>query len=200
MTARGKPQMLDRGKIVARFLEACASGEKVSHRVSLRALAVVMRSHDALREVVKLAQLHPAAQSKFLEQWVKVAAWQGIRDGVADDDLWFASLRKLLPTYDGPAMQLYRGQRINEASGMSWTRSLYIAEMFAMYGTAVPREIKYAKPRDGQVVSATLREEIICAPCLLPVCPDKLTLGFHKEGEYIVDPRNVKAINLKEAA
>jgi hypothetical protein len=170
-------------KIIARFLEACATGEKLSHRMNLRACGFAMRSADVMREVIKL-DVHPAARSQFLEQWTKVAIWQEYRDRLGDDDLWFATLRKLLPPYEGPPMQLYRGQRINEPLGVSWTRSLYIAEMFAMYGTAVAREIKYAKPRDGKVLSAVMHSEIICAPCLLG----------HEEGEFIVDPRNVSAI------
>jgi hypothetical protein len=81
-------------------------------------------------------------------------------------------------------MQLYRGQRIGEPLGMSWTRSLHIAEKFAMYGTAADTEIKWTKLRDdGAVVLATMQSEIICAPCLLG----------HREGEFIVDPRNVRA-------
>jgi hypothetical protein len=119
--------MIDNDKIIVRFLEACVTGENLPHRVSLRALGHAMRERDPLREVVKLDKVHPAAQSKFLEQWTKVAVWQSIREGVADDELWFAALRKLLPPYDGPPMQLYRGQRINEALGMSWTRSYLIA-------------------------------------------------------------------------
>jgi hypothetical protein len=171
------------GKIIARFLEACATGEKLPHRVTLRALGHVIRAREPLREVVKLDKVHPAAQLKFLEQWTKVAVWQSLRDGVADDDLWFAALRKLLPPYDGLEMQLYRGQKIGERLGMSWTRSLHIAEKFAQYGTAVYSEIKWAKPKNGHVVSATMHSEIICAPCLLG----------HREGEFIVDPRNVSA-------
>lgn len=176
-------------KIIARFLEACATGEKVSRRVTLFALGHATREREALREVVKL-DVHPAAQSKFLEQWTKVAAWQGIREEVGDDDLWFAALQKLLPRYDGPAMQLYRGQKQNEALGMSWTRSLHIAEKFALYGTAVDREIKWAKPRDGHVVFAEMHSEIICAPCLLG----------HAEGEFIVDPRKVSVTEWRRAA
>jgi hypothetical protein len=86
--------------------------------------------------------------------------------------------------------KLYRGQRINETLGMSWTRSLHIAEKFALYGTAVDREIKWAKPRDGQVIVADMHSEIICAPCLLG----------HAEGEFIVDPRNVSVTEWREVA
>lgn len=169
-------------KLIPRFLEACATGEKLSRRVTLFALGHAMREREALREVVKL-DVHPAARLKFLEQWTKVAAWQGIREEVGDDDLWFAALRKLLPPYSGAERELFRGQRVNEALGMSWTHSPHIAEQFALYGTAVDREMKYAKPRDGQVMSATLHKEIICAPSLLG----------HREGEFIVDPRGVHA-------
>jgi hypothetical protein len=190
--ATRKGQMIDSDKIIARFLEACATGEKVSHRVSLRALGHVMRQREPLREVIKLGAVHPKARSKFLEQWTKVAVWQSIRDDLGDDDLWFAALCLLLPAYDGPAMQLYRGQRINEALGMSWTRSYLIAEKFAVWGTAYEPEIKRAKisgakPRDGQVMSAVMQSEIVCAPCLLG----------HMEGGFIVDPRNVLAIAIK---
>ena len=66
---------------------------------------------------------------------------------------------------------------------MSWTRNWNIAEKFALYGTAVDREIKFAKPRDGKVMFAGMHSEIICAPCQLG----------HMEGEFIVDPRNVPA-------
>lgn len=187
--------MADDSKIVARFLEALATGEKLTHRVTIRACGAVMWEPDLLREVVKL-DVHPMAQAKFLEQWTKVALWQKIRASVGDDDLWFASLRKLLPPYDGPEVQLLRGQRINEAVGMSWTRSWNIAQMFARYGTAVDHEMRYTKPRDGEVIEATLHKEIICAPCLLPIRPHDKAFGYHKEGEYIVDPRTVKATSI----
>jgi hypothetical protein len=85
-------------KLVSRFLEACATGEKISHRMGLRACGLAMRDPDALS---KLGVVHPLAQSRFLEQWTKVAVWQSFRDGIGDDDLWFAALRKLLPAYDG---------------------------------------------------------------------------------------------------
>jgi hypothetical protein len=177
------PERLALDKIITRFLEACATGEKVSHRVSLSTCAVVMRNRDAL---LMLGTVHPVAQAKFLEQWAK-AGWHVVRADLGDDDLWFAALRKLLPTYHGPAMQLYRGQRVNQALGMSWTRSYSIAEKFALYGTAYEPEIrrieKWGKPRAGQVLSAVMHSEIICAPCLLG----------HAEGEFIVDPREVSA-------
>jgi hypothetical protein len=112
--------------------------------------------------------------------------WQRIRAETADDELWFAVLRKLLPTYAGSPIMLYRGQSQSEPLGMSWTRNDEIAENFAKYRTAVPTEIKRLSadpPLPGLVYYAKLSTEIICAPCLLG----------HKEGEYIVDPRNIEA-------
>ena len=174
---------MDDQKLTGRFLEACVTGDKVSHRMHLRACGLVMRNADLLREVIKL-DVHPAAKSKFLKQWVKVMVWQECRERIADDDLWFAALRKLLPAYDGPAVQLFRGQKFGEPPGMSWTRSWRIADSFAKYGTAYEPHIKrmdYQLQRSGIVVFAEMQSEIICAPCLLG----------HHEGEFIVDPRTV---------
>jgi hypothetical protein len=76
-----------------------------------------------------------------------------IRNKVADDDLFFAALRRLLPAYDGPPRTLFRGQRVSQPIGMSWTRSFNIAEAFAIYGTAAPRE--QGEPRkDGVLLMA----------------------------------------------
>ena len=49
-------------------------------------------------------------------------------------DLFYAALRILLPSYDGPDRQLFRGQLASEPVGLSWTRSHHIAVKFALYG------------------------------------------------------------------
>ena len=67
---------------------------------------------------------------------------------------------------------------------MSWTRSLHIAEKFALYGAANPAAVRrrYRAGGEGIVYKIEADREIICAPCLLGAM----------EGEYILDPRGIK--------
>ena len=113
-----------------------------------------------------------------------------MRDWTSDDDLFFAAMRILLPPYDGPDMNLFRGQRAGDIIGMSWTRSAHIAVKFALHGTnnVHPNNLVTAyrdgmpPRRDGIVPCADVdASRIICAPCLLG----------HQEGEFIVDPRGL---------
>ena len=182
--------MTDSERAIERFLEACTTGE-TSRRASLRTLGIVTRSPETLRKIAALPHVHPNTQAKFLNEWTKVCAWQEIRAGIGHDDLWFAALRKLMPPFDGLDLikidgrpeVLYRGQRKGEPLGMSWTRSLRIAESFALYGDGIPK--RGQEPRaNGVVYNANASEQaIICAPCLLG----------HLEGEYIIDPRRISA-------
>ena len=160
-----------------RFIEACITGDKVARCMSLRSQGVVMRDRATIHRIAALDQVHPLAQHRFLANWTRMSVWQRIRAKIADDDLFFAALRKLLPGTDplSPAIMLYRGQPKNELLGMSWTLSPGVAELFSHW-QSLPE-------RGGVIFYARLSEEIICAPC---------ELGHH-EGEYIVDPRGVVA-------
>jgi len=167
---------------VEKFLEACDTSRDVSRRLSCRGIGRIRRElPDALRAVVQLGAVHPAAQMEFLDTWTRVPVWEDFRAKAGDDDLWFAALRLLLPPHrDNGPMTLYRGQCRDYPPGMSWTRSPHIAEGFARYGTAVRARQRRART-DGVVLEAECDSEIICAPCLLG----------HREGEYIIDPRGV---------
>jgi hypothetical protein len=143
----------------------------------LDALRATMRNPVVLHRIAAVDQVHPLAQRRFTAIWDRVN-WGRIRASVADDDLWFAALRKLLPEYGGGIgpLVLYRGQPQNDQLGMSWTDTLHVAENFAQ---ATVRSLP------GVIFSAELSApEIICAPCLL---------GHDYEGEYIVDPRGISA-------
>jgi hypothetical protein len=109
-----------------------------------------------------------------------------VRAWVGNDDLFFAAMRVLLPSYDGPAVELFRGQLATEPVGVSWSRTFHIAVKFALYGVAKALYLRKARipPRkDGVILRAQVeREAIICAPCLLG----------HKQGEYVVDPRGLR--------
>jgi hypothetical protein len=182
---------------LARFEDSCRTGRAATRRLSclgLSKLGVLTGDdglwRDALRSVIALGVVHPDAQAAFLTTWTKVAVWSKVRARTGDDGLFFAAMRLLLPPYEGGPIRLFRGQAANDAVGMSWTRSEHIAETFALYGTAVPSEIRHAPARPGAVLLvATLRSEIICAPCLLG----------HREGEYIIDPRGVAPDRLRLA-
>ena len=89
-------------------------------------------------------------------------------------------------------MDLFRGQVAGDVIGMSWSRSPSIATKFALYGMRQRRRQSAAhllsRPAlphraDGVLLRADVNAtEILCAPCLLG----------HKEGEFIVDPRDLK--------
>jgi hypothetical protein len=167
-----------------RFIDACITGDKVARHMSLRGTHTAMRDMATLRRIVELNQVHPLAQRRFLANWARRSVWQRIRAKIADDDLWFAALRKLLPEYAGGLdhallfhlhrypLTLYRGQPQHEPLGMSWSHSPDIAEFFSQWQTGQGGVIFCAK------VSAA---EIICSPL------------DYNEGEYVVDPRGIGA-------
>ena len=139
---------------------------------------------EAMRRVVEAGVAHPETQERFLGLWTRVG-WGDTRQLVGDDDLWLAALRILLPRYDGPDAELYRGQRAGDAVGASWTRSYHTALKFALHGDANVDPLRLHKAHHAARAGGTIlrthadRSAIICAPCLLG----------HKEGEYILDPR-----------
>ena len=123
---------------------------------------------------------------------------------INDDALLFAGLWRLLPPYDGPPIDLWRGQLCDERVGASWTSSLLVARKFALYGTRLlelcDERGDFSEPvlaadvarrgltaRANAMVLAARQvtaEHIICAPCLL---------GYDYEDEYVVDPRGLPA-------
>jgi hypothetical protein len=66
-----------------------------------------------MRRVAGL-KAHPRAQERFLNASCRVPMCSTVCRWVGDDALFFAGLRVLLPTYDGPAIDLYRGQLAHE--------------------------------------------------------------------------------------
>lgn len=181
-TPKSKALQLDR------FAETIATGKASSRRLSPAGLGRIYGHWpEAMRRVVEISTAHPEAQRHFLATWTRVG-WQDVRQWVGDDDLFYAALRMLLPSYDGPDRQLFGGQLASEPVGLSWTRSHNIAVKFALYGieNVDPNNLIKARiaPRSAGVVLCAHVDSsaIICAPCLLG----------HKEGEYVVDPRRLK--------
>ena len=156
-----------------------------------------------VRVVALPDDVHPDARADFLRYWTRLG-WKLRSYDITEDALLFAGLRRLLPPYDGPPIDLSRGQLRSEAVGASWTSNLLVARKFALYGTrllelcdqrgefsesvlAADIERKGLEPRaDAVVLTApqVTAKHIICAPCLH---------GYDYEDEYVVDPRSLPA-------
>ena len=137
----------DHRTILDRLMRACTTGKPCATRrvaaISPGGLGLLTRHklwQEAAERIAGLDAIHPAAQSRFLETWCRVP----FRHHVADDDLWFAMARKVMPPYTGPAVKLFRGQVADAKPGMSWTRSPHIALKFALFGTENIDPVKLA--------------------------------------------------------
>jgi hypothetical protein len=160
---------------------------KPVRRVTFPQVVQIVRSRDTLQSVVCGPAIHPSARMQILKAWHRTG-WSPAREHIGDDDLWFAALRKLLPSYSGgDALHIFRGQIGHEPVGMSWTISPVVAERFAFYGTSHKATIERMQPRPGGVVlDAMVRAEIICAAYTVPG-------GYYGEGEVVIDPRGIQA-------
>ncbi|OSJ36479.1 hypothetical protein BSZ19_04040 [Bradyrhizobium japonicum] len=186
--------------IIDRLIEACLTGKecRTSDHGPRRWAAIspgglgLLARHSlwryAAERIAELSAVHPRAQYRFLDVWMRVG-WM-LRRLVADDDVFFPMLRKLLPAYTGGPMTLYRGQAEGGAVEPSWTRAPHIALKFALWGDAnvnPHRLVLKGTPAGGRNDAVVLKavvaaNRIISAPCLLGM----------PEGEYIVDPRHIE--------
>lgn len=186
-------------RVIDRLIDACITGEecRVTYQrgrrtpaISCVGLGVLSREkllHAGAQEIVRLDAVHPDAQHRFLDVWMRVGSM--LRGYINDDDLFFELLRKVLPPYRGADAVLYRGQIDGRRLEPSWTRSPHIALKFAMFGTAninlrlATKGLPSGGRDDGVVLKGVVpAANIICAPCLLG----------QPEGEYIIDPRAVE--------
>ena len=186
--------------MITRALTAVATGQEV--RQCFAALSRSQCWRDFFVHVAALPSVHPAAQADFLTLWTRIG-WLLRTYQIKDDAVLLNGLWKLLPPYDGPPLDLWRGQLRDEPVGMSWTSSLLVARKFALYDTsllelcdergnfseailAADVARRGLTARTGAVVLAALQvsaAHIICAPCLH---------GYDYEDEYIVDPRGIQ--------
>jgi hypothetical protein len=178
-----------------RFVEAVVSGKDARRRLTpggLGQLTLHKLWPQAMRQVVELGTAHPEAQRWFLNSWTRVPASTTFRRLVGDDDLLIAALRVLLPSYDGPPIELWRGQLANEPIGVSWARQHHIALKFSLYGienvdSLNSHRARIPARRDAIVLHVVADPlSIISAPCLRGA----------KEGEYILDPRNIAPLHV----
>lgn len=140
----------------------------------------------AFLKLGRLPVIDPRIRSHFAHTFVTNG--DDIRERLNDDRLLIETFRRLLPTYEGGPLRLYRGDsaanRRNRTYGASWSASREIAEQFAEHGR------RYYD--GGSVVVSTLAppEAIIFAPALM---------GAHygdAEEEYVLDRRQLGRVKL----
>jgi hypothetical protein len=178
--------------VVDRLLSDCKSGTCSADemRQDLICLARNRLLADAMRRVTELGRVHQLFKEQFLRAWV----WSkgaDLRTSVGNDDLFFESLRRLLPPYLGPALILYRGRIKGENVGISWTDCRRFAKKFALFGTQAMGDVCQAlagglPPRkDAVILKAHAHQEEILY---------RQSWNFEVEREYIVDPRHLNYI------
>jgi hypothetical protein len=185
--------------LIARALTAVATGQEV--RQCFAPLNHAQCWREFFVGAAALPNVHPTAQADFLTYWAQLG-WKLRKLDINDDDVLLAGLWKLLPPYQGPAIDLWRGQLRDEPVGISWTSSLIVARKFALYDThflelcdergdfsetVLAAEVarRGLAARTGAVVLAARQvsaAHIICTPYLH---------GHDYEDEYIVDPRGL---------
>jgi hypothetical protein len=130
----------------------------------------------------------PSARVKtaFHSAWVTQGLWW--RDNLNDDDLLLDVMRKFMPGYTGPPLELFRGERwSNHESGkygLSWTTERSIAEMFA-------RGLN-----DCEVTGGVLLRTIAGPDAIIAVPNDHSQ--YLGESEYVVDRRELHDVEVLE--
>jgi hypothetical protein len=196
-------QMKEKQSIIMNLMAACTTGEPclVSPGPRCQRVPAISRDglglltahnlwHGAAERIARLDAVHSDAQNRFLDVWMRVGG--AFRGFIEDDELFFAFLRRVLPSYGGKEMILYRGQIDGQPPGPSWSRSPHIALKFAQFGCDNVDPIKLAirgVPKNKAALEgATVLKapvpaaQIVSAPCL----------HGKAEGEYIIDPRRIE--------
>ena len=107
---------------ISHFIDACRTGKSVKRRLGIAALGTFSREgmwpQVAETVVAEVDTVHPDAQMQFLKVWTRVRLTP-VREYVADDDLFFAMIRRLLPPYGG---ELYDGELYDGGCAMASCR------------------------------------------------------------------------------
>ena len=140
----------------------------------------------AFRRIAREEPVSDRARSLFLKVFLDMG--DHIRQETDDDLTYLKGLRALLPSYDGPPVPLYRGERATNRRyrtyGPSWSADRDVARSFAITASA--------QSRGGGVLFAAVVEPaaIIAAPAILD--------DRYGEQEYIVDRRFLSMVLVEE--
>ena len=143
---------------------------------------------DAMRALRRAgARASPRMQREFLE--IYSVHGIGVNRGLLSVADAVGALRLLLPPYEGPSMDLYRGDAAwtyrNHKYGLNWTPDREVAE-----GRAY---IWQLHPGGAVLLQADApKGAIISAPCLLEDAPALAKV----EAEYIVDHRKLRNVRV----
>lgn len=159
-----------------RFLPLLASAERPKHRAEWQAFVAEMTARPP-------ASLEEA--ERFHDHWHVCHHY--LRELVDDEPAVLSMLRVWLPPYTGPDLALYRGENIDRLEagriGISWTRNLKTARMFAGGLNAMGK--------GGALLQALVpASEIIAGP--------SGHSGHIQEGEFTVDPRGLGGVQVLE--
>ena len=169
------------------FVRAITSGDKGVINV---ALWEARQNASTLKAVFEALAIAPspslAVKQAFQSAWVT----QGLRlrEAFAIDPILPGLLANLLPGYDGPAVEIYRGERTSNyqlgAYGPSWSSKKSVAECFA-------RGLNKCPKTGGVVLRTVAQPSAILAD---------LTIASHRsdEAEYVVDRRGLENVEAVE--
>ncbi len=149
--------------------------------------------------------LNATMRVEFFRVWTKS---KSLRLRVGEDKTVIAVLRALLPPYNGPPLQLYRGTSANEWQerryGMSWTVDREIAEGFArrpgydvLLATLAPSSaiicaVEYEPPfTDEELEELAMRKGYP-----LSLVKKLQRHEFHEETEYLVDGNSLTEVEV----
>jgi hypothetical protein len=139
----------------------------------------------AFKAIVRASDVPDDFRRAFLAYWISFG--EGMRSDSDSDLVLMSALWKLLPTYSGPALTLFRGDsaynRKRRTYGLSWTSSEEVARDFAQ---GIWRTFK-----GGSVVLKCTAPPgaIICMPAL--DVDDR-----YGETEYLVDRRKIMCVEV----
>jgi hypothetical protein len=185
-----KSEQGDRQRAADDFAAAVASGDVDAFDDAVAVLGVTVDAWGlALRRASKVSDISPDIQSAFLEVWVQ---HKGLGRSTHDRGVLRDALKKLMPPLASPPtapVQLYRGatirERVMRRYGFSWSTDKNIARGFAA-----------RVPRDKVPASEGVLLSVIAEPAAILYA--RSPAGWYDEGEFIVDPFELRGVKLIE--
>ena len=186
LRARIQAQSKARRDAASMFAAAIAAEDVDGVAEGLDQLAATGAHLAAFRLIAKVGPISDEWRRSLLSLWT--GSGDGLRSAVNDDLVLLPALRKILPTYTGPAVTLFRGEgawnRSRRTYGMSWTSNLEVAEAHARSGM-------YRFSQGGSLVLSTL------APPEAIVCDVSLHIeDRYEESEILVDRRRLGQVTV----
>jgi hypothetical protein len=181
------------------FFQACQSGdEERFHRSVYRLNDGPEGWRLAFKKVARLSSVDETIRYAFNQVWLES---KQLPLSVGDHRTLCGALRILMPPYEGPAVQLYRGTLMRERRrriyGISWSMDIDVAARFAE---------RWQSLGDEAVLLRTLAPpEAVMAAIVYPRAftpeekaedPEAEFVEFHDEREHLLDRRRLNAVTV----